>query len=243
MKMHHLLAFLYVLFFSSQAYSQNYKFDGPNVVLSGTIYEETADASTTIDGKAVRFPALKLSPAINIDGSEDDADAPSEREVSSIQLALDGTDAAWKTYKDNIGRHVSVECQLYHRMNAHHYTAALCTVKKISKFIPGKASAKIEIRDGGYYNLTTSESLGCSDPKITAQINYAAEHPGTKSDESFFRLAQLGSCGVVSSKIPLRVISHYASDNSLIDVVLVGMSAQGREEKFYVVTKYLAPKK
>jgi hypothetical protein len=59
---------------------------------------------------------------------------------------------------------------------------------------------------GDYYQSKGNGVFACDQKKITAEIADAIEHPGTLSDERFFRLAAEGQCGRLSTLAKIEVI-------------------------------------
>lgn len=56
------------------------------------------------------------------------------------------------------------------------------------------------------YHSKTDGPMSCNDRKITIEINFAADHPGTLDDDHFFNLATRGNCAPLSSKVDLELI-------------------------------------
>lgn len=59
---------------------------------------------------------------------------------------------------------------------------------------------------GDYYRSKSNDVFACDEKKIAAEITDAIEHPGTLSDDRFFRLAAEGQCGRLSPLAKIEVI-------------------------------------
>jgi len=80
--------------------------------------------------------------------------------------------------------------------------------------------------------------MGCNDPKITAEMQDATDHPGTLSDAGYSRLAEQGHCSPVASGVTLTVKRRFAFRVAagVKDEAEVSLeSADGGHDTFYVM--------
>jgi hypothetical protein len=92
---------------------------------------------------------------------------------------------------------------------------------------------------GDYYHSKSNDVFACDEKRIVAEIADAIEHPGTLSNDRFFRLAAEGQCGRLSplAKIEVIRIETIAVPTGVQKAAYARMSIAGAPTDYFYVMR------